>query len=154
MPLQVLNGPVIEAGESLSEGLDCSGGQLIRITMPPGDWDGDAVLTFQFSSDGVMYNDMFGLDGFEATLKVVVPGSGVIIPSDIGRAIAWIKFRSGTRGDPVTQNDRKQFAVTILTEDVETPPASRSASKRKPQKQRFRFLEDAKAKNKKKKSKR
>jgi hypothetical protein len=131
--LQVLNGPAIEAGESESDGIDCSGGQLVRITMPPAEWD-DAVLTFQFSSDGVFYNDMFGLDGFAVTIKEVVPGSGVIIPADVGRAIAWIKFRSGTRGNPVEQRERRQFAVTILTDDTEdeapAPPARRSVKKK------------------------
>jgi hypothetical protein len=52
MPLQVLNGPFIRAGQSLSEGLDCSAGEIVRITMP-GDWT-PAALSFQFSTDGAM----------------------------------------------------------------------------------------------------
>ena len=35
MTLNVMNGPVIEAGESLSGAVDCSGGDAVRITMPP-----------------------------------------------------------------------------------------------------------------------
>ena len=57
--LQVLEGPKIEAGESLSDGVDCSAGQLVRITMPY-TWT-PAPITFQFSTDGVFYNDMFQL---------------------------------------------------------------------------------------------
>lgn len=126
--LQVLNGPTIEAGESLSDGVDCSGGQLVRITMPT-DWDDDAPLTFEFSTDGTFYNDMFGLDGYAVTIAHVVKGSGVIIPADIGRAIAFIKFRSGGRGNPVVQKERRQFAVTIVREG-EVAPASRSVKKK------------------------
>ena len=129
MTLTVLNGPVIEAGESLSEGLDCRGGQLVRITMPQ-EWGDDAPLTFEFSTDGQFYNDMFDLKGFAVTIEKVVPGSGVIIPADVGRAIAFIKFRSGTRGNPVVQNEQRYFAVTLVTDDVVDAPA-RSASKRK-----------------------
>ena len=127
MPMQVLNGPTIEAGESLSDAVDCSGGSLVRITMPP-QWD-DASLTFEFSTDGNFYNDMFDLKGYAVTIEHVVEGSGVIIPSDIGRAIAFLKFRSGTRGNPVEQKERRQFAVTIVPHTTAAPPA-RSAKKK------------------------
>ena len=128
MPMQVLNGPAIEAGESLSDSVDCSGGSLVRITMPA-EWGDDAPLTFEFSTDGVFFNDMFDLKGFAVTIEHVVPGSGVIIPSDVGRAIAHLKFRSGTRGNPVEQKEFRQFAVTIVTEEAAAPPA-RSARKK------------------------
>ena len=120
MTLQVLNGPTIAAGESLSDGIDCSAGQLVRITMPA-EWDG-AGITFQFSTDGVFYNPMFGLDGFEVQIKNVVAGAGVIIPADIGRAIAHLKIRSGTRGNPVDQHEERVFAVTILVDEPAEPP--------------------------------
>jgi hypothetical protein len=61
MPLQVINGPVIAAGESLSEGVDLAGGQLVRITAPA-DWDG-SNLSFQISSDGNGYNDLYTARG-------------------------------------------------------------------------------------------
>ena len=112
--LQVLNGPIIQGGEFLSEGIDCSAGQLVRITMPP-EWT-PAPLTFQFLTDGVFYNDMFGIDGFEVTIKTVVSGAGVIIPTDVGRAIAHLKIRSGTRNNPMPQPEPRNFAVTILVE--------------------------------------
>ena len=128
MPMQVLNGPAIEAGESLSDAVDCSGGSLVRITMPPG-WD-DACLTFEFSTDGVFFNDMFDLKGYAVTIEHVVEGSGVIIPSDIGRAIAFLKFRSGTRGNPVEQKERRQFAVTIVPFEGAASAPARTARKK------------------------
>jgi len=113
--LQVLEGPTIAIGESLSNGVDCSAGQLVRITMPY-TWDG-APITFQFSTDGVFYNDMFGLDGYEVTIADVIKNTGVIIPADIGRAIAHLKIRSGTRGNPIVQFEARTFALTILVPD-------------------------------------
>ena len=52
MAIQVLNGPTIAAGDSLSDGLDCSGGKIVKITMPA-DWT-FADITFQTSSDGIV----------------------------------------------------------------------------------------------------
>jgi hypothetical protein len=60
MALQVLNGPVIEAGESLSDALDCTSGSIIRLTMPA-QWSPQAVLTFSISSDGNGFNDLVGI---------------------------------------------------------------------------------------------
>jgi len=128
--LKVLNGPTIRAAESLSEPVDCSEGQLVRITMPP-DWD-KAAITFEFSTDGVFFNRMFGIDGYEVSIKEVVPGAGVIIPMDVGRAIAWLKIRSGTSGNPVEQTADRNFAVTVLTEgEAETPPPIKRRTRRK-----------------------
>ena len=126
--LTVVNGPMIAAGESLSEAIDVSAGQMVRITCPP-EWT-EAPLTFEFSTDGVFFNEMFGLDGYAVKIDHVVPGAGVIIPSDIGRAIAHIKFRSGMHSQPVEQEAERWFAVTIYSEGEAAPPAARSAKKR------------------------
>jgi hypothetical protein len=117
MSLQVLNGPFIQAGESLSDAVDCSAGELVRLTMP-GAWSDAAPLTFQISTDGVFYNDLFTLDGHELTLPVVVPGAAVLVSHDVGRAIAFIKFRSGTRAAPVPQQELREFAVAIDVPDA------------------------------------
>jgi hypothetical protein len=133
--LTVINGPIIRAGEALSEPIDCSAGQIVRITMPT-DWT-FAALTFQFSTDGQFFNEMYGLDGFAVTIKTVVPGSGVIIPEEIGRAIAWIKFRSGHEGNPIPQEADRNFAVAIYSEGEAAAPAAfklkpRRVSEKKP----------------------
>jgi hypothetical protein len=120
--LKVINGPTISAGESLSDAVDCTEGQLVRITMPP-EWT-DASLTFLFSTDGVFFNEMYGLDGYAVKLEEVVPGSGVIIPEHVARAIAHIKFQSGSHGNPVEQEKERTFAVTLLlpNSEPELPP--------------------------------
>src|SRR4249920_2109064 len=75
MPLQILNGPIIAAGDSLSDGIDCSAGPIVKITMP-GNFVGDTI-TFQTSSDGIMYNDIFQPDGTELMFRVIA-GTGII----------------------------------------------------------------------------
>jgi len=114
MPLQIINGPIIQAGDSLSAGIDCSAGPIVKLTMP-GNWV-DAVLSFQTSSDGLMYNDMFMPDGFELTYRVVA-GTGIFVPRLI---TGFVKFRSGTRERPVVQPELREFAVAL---DVASAPA-------------------------------
>jgi hypothetical protein len=113
MALIVLQGPIIRAGESLSEALDCSAGDLLRVTMPL-EWD-EAPLSFQISSTDSNYNDAFHLTGFEVVVPVVVANTGIIVPVDVSRAIGWIKFRSGTRIKPVPQSAERLFRVAIST---------------------------------------
>jgi hypothetical protein len=108
MPLVIINGPIIQAGESLSSGIDCSAGAIVKITMP-GNWVGAAPLTFATSSDGLMFNDMFMPDGHELTYTVVA-GTGIFVPR---LTTGFIKFRSGTREQPVPQPELREFAVAI-----------------------------------------
>ena len=114
MPLQILNGPIIQAGQSLSDGIDCSAGPIVKLTMP-GNFVGDTI-TFQTSSDGIMYNDIFQPDGTELMFRVIA-GTGII---GMRLSTGFIKFRSGTRERPVVQPELREFAVAL---DVVTPPA-------------------------------
>ena len=111
MAVTVLNGPVIEAGESLSGAIDLKGKTALRITMP-GDWT-DAKLTFQLSTDGEFYNDLFDTNGQETDV-VVVPGVQVNLPRDKwGIRECFVKIRSGTREYPVKQPERREFALAV-----------------------------------------
>ena len=112
MPLIVLNGPVIEAGQSLSSGIDCTAGEIVRLTMPAA-WSG-ANLSFQISSDGNGYNDLFRADGTEIVVPCVA-GAAVVLnqPSDMLRAVAFLKIRSGSRQWPVAQAARREFSVAV-----------------------------------------
>ena len=114
MPLQILNGPIIDAGESLSAGIDCSAGPIVKITMP-GNFVGDTI-TFQTSSDGIMYNDIFQPDGTELMFRVIA-GTGII---GMRLSTGFIKFRSGTRERPVVQPELREFAVAL---EVASAPA-------------------------------
>jgi hypothetical protein len=121
MPLSVLNGPIIQAGESLSDAVDCSGGDAVRLTMPA-DWSG-GNLTFAISTDGNGFNDLYDLEGNEITMKVT-PGAAVRIGHDWATFWNFIKFRSGTRSHPVIQTEQRDFAITLRTTEPAPPAAS------------------------------
>jgi len=122
MPLVVIDGPTIAAGEALSDAVDCTGDQLVRITMPA-DWT-IAPLTVQLSTDGQFFNDVFHADGRELQLTVTA-GAAIIVPADVSMAIAFIKLRSGTREHPVPQPAERKFALAVAkgqTGTSEPPP--------------------------------
>ena len=110
MTLQIIDGPTIPAGESLSEGIDCSAGEIVRITVPQEFTD--ANLTFQVSSNGELYNDLFDDEGNEITISVE-PNSGVVVQGRWVRSLAWLKLRSGTRDHEVKQREACKFAIAI-----------------------------------------
>ena len=107
MAIEVLNGPNIAPGESLSDALDCSAGRIIKITMP-GDWT-YADITFQTSSDGVGFNDIMRPDGQEV-LCTVFPGTAII---GMDLVTGFLKIRSGTRDRPIEQEEIRTFAIAI-----------------------------------------
>jgi hypothetical protein len=117
MALTIVDGPTIPLGQSLSEGVDCSAGDIIRITVPQEFTP--SLLTFQVSSDGNLFNDLFTSRGEEVTVTAK-PNTGIVIAADIwGHAINFIKFRSGTRDHPVPQAyDDCKFAIAIETPDA------------------------------------
>jgi hypothetical protein len=109
--LTIIDGPTIKKGESLSDGVDCSGGHIVRITVPQEFTESN--LTFQVSSDGNLYNDLYTGSGQEVTC-VARPDTGIMIADHWTRSIGFIKFRSGTRGHPVEQTkDDCKFAIAI-----------------------------------------
>jgi hypothetical protein len=112
MAITVINGPMIAAGESLSNDLDL-GTQAIgltRITFPP-EWTGRAVLTFQVSADGITYTDLYYQDGRIVTL-VVVPSGTTSVERDIWTS-GHVKFRSGTPDYPIIQTAARTFISTL-----------------------------------------
>lgn len=116
MALTIIDGPTIPHNESLSNGVDCTGGHIVRITVPQEFTD--ANLTFQASSNGESYNDLYDAEGMEITLPVEADTT-VIIAAEWTRSIGWIKFRSGTRGAPVAQTkDACKFAIAVQTPDA------------------------------------
>jgi len=110
MPLSIVDGPTIPAGESLSDGVDCSAGTIVRITVPQEFTP--ANLTFQVSTDGNFYNDLFTASGAEVT--VVAHGStGIVVPEAWTKSINFIKFRSGSRTHPIAQKVDCKFAIAV-----------------------------------------
>ena len=124
MGLTIVDGPTIALGESLSDGVDCTGGTIVRITVPQEFTP--ANLTFQTSSDGNLYNDLYDSEGEEITLTVK-PDSTVIVPASWARAIGFIKIRSGTRAYPVAQTrDVCRFGIAVEVADAGAGAATAS----------------------------
>ena len=115
MGLTIIDGPTIEQDESLSDGVDCSGGTIVRITVPQEFTP--ANLTFQSSSNGGLYNDLYDADGEEITM-VANPDTTIIVQAPWARTLGWLKFRSGTRAAPVKQTrDTVLFGIALETRE-------------------------------------
>lgn len=114
MPVSIVDGPTIAAGESLSDAADCTAGQIIRITTPAHEFTEGANLTFEVSTDGVYFDPLYDAQG-----KIMMVAGG------LGRAIAikdalpldrvWVKIRSGTPSNPVPQVNECKFGIAIAT---------------------------------------
>ena len=112
MTLQIIDGPHFQAGESLSDGIDISAGNIVRITTDGG-WT-NANMTFQISTDGASgYNDLYDAEGNEITIVVRGDNSAIMIKDPWSRYINFIKFRSGTSKHPVPQEAARLFAVAV-----------------------------------------
>ena len=106
----------IPADTSISEGLQCLSGRIVRIGMPD-DWT-PAPLTFRVSPNGVNYFDLYhtqvtpgAFTPFEVIVPSVIPASMLSMPPDSGISVGWIKFRSGTRQAPVIQAAARKFTL-------------------------------------------
>lgn len=124
MGLTIVDGPTIPHNESLSDGADISGGTIVRLTVPMEFTP--ANLTFQSSSNGDLYNDLYDASGQEVTM-VAKPDTTIIIEAPWAASLGWIKIRSGTRSNPVEQTrDACKFGIAVETA---APPAQQSARK-------------------------
>jgi hypothetical protein len=126
--VNVLLGPTIKAGESLSDTLDCSIGRLVRITMPL-EWT-TADITFQISSEGVNFNDVHDQQGRPVAITGVAAGSAVIMQHDMS-AVTFMRIRSGYKEYPVVQAADRQFAVAVFVEYKGAAAAEQPARSRR-----------------------
>jgi hypothetical protein len=110
--LTTLNGPIIAAGQSLSDALDCTAGTILRIRMPP-NWTAGANLSFQTSSDGVNFGDLYDINGHEIQIPVV-PGAHVSMSTLADHFnYIFLKLRSGSCQVPVVQDADRAFGVVL-----------------------------------------
>jgi hypothetical protein len=116
----------IPAGQSLSNGLDCGVGHIVRIGTPP-DWTA-APLTFRMAVLPVYdtppadadYLDVFHVaqatsgkwNPYEVSLSVTA-GSILLMPAAFGSSLGWLKLRSGTRDQPVVQAADRVFSLVF-----------------------------------------
>ena len=90
----------IANGASLSGAVDLAGKTLLGIIMPA-TWTA-ANLTFQVSTDGITYYDLYDNIGTEKTILSASNRFIFTVPADwVG--VRYVKVRSGTAGTPVNQ---------------------------------------------------
>ena len=99
----------IMAGESLSAPLDCSAGDVAFVLMP-GEWDG-ANLTFQVSSDGVTWWDLYEATGDEVMVGCK-PAVAVRVRASLG-GVGYLKIRSGRSAEPTPQSENRNFKIVF-----------------------------------------
>lgn len=124
MAMIILSGPRIPAGESLSNPIDCTIGQPVRITMPA-DWT-TSFLTFQVSTDGGHYHNVHDYKGDEISINVT-PDATIILDDKWGGAIAFLKIRSGSAENPIVQEADREFSVVVKTPFPTEAPVAVSA---------------------------
>lgn len=123
MTLVVIDGPTIPGGESLSDGIDCTSGQIVRITVPQEYTPGN--MTFQVSSDGGLYNDLHDSRGGEIIITAK-PDTTIYIGEPWVRSVGFLKIRSGTSDHPVVQREDCKFAIAVETDSGGAAAASAS----------------------------
>ena len=117
--MQIINGPIIPAGESLSDAVDCSAGRVVRITTPA-QWDSDAPISFEVSTDGNGFNPLYADDGHLIQIPCG-PARAILIAQENWWPGLFIKIRSGTPTGPMKQAQQREFAIALYVEDVVTP---------------------------------
>ena len=120
MPLQTLT-LTIPAGQSLSNGVNCSKGKVTLIEFPAA-WN-DANVSFQVSSDGNAWHDYYYLNPGErmpmGLREVIVPAIAniaTIVLTDWASNLLWLKIRSGSADQPRIQSADRTFVLTVDTD--------------------------------------
>lgn len=109
--LGLVQNAVIDSGENLSSAISVGHGWAIAIDMPDAFEDDGApiALTFQGSSDGVRFLNLYDGLGNEVTIVAAV-AQQVLLPR---LPCLWLKVRSGTAAAPVVQGAGATLAVTV-----------------------------------------
>ena len=50
---------------------------------------------------------------YEVVVPTVEPGSIVVMPPDTGAMISFIRFRSGTKSQPIVQSADRKFQIVL-----------------------------------------
>ena len=110
MTINIIDGPIILQGQSVSNAVDCKTWTIVRITVPA-EWS-YAPLSFLVSSDNVLpYANVCHPNGKERILEVqpnsAVLSTAMLIPA--GR----VKLRSGTSSRAVHQKNNVIFRLAL-----------------------------------------
>lgn len=104
---------IIANGAALSAAVDLGADRAHRIVLPAA-WTA-AALTFQASSDGVGFADLYDRDG-EVILPaaVVAANRTVVLDQAAFYGIRYLKVRSGTSAAPVNQAAARNLLLVTV----------------------------------------
>lgn len=108
--LGIVQSAVFDTGASISSAVFVGNNRPVCVEIPA-TWDEGAVLTFQGSSDGVNFSDIYDGLGNEVT-AIVGAGQLVQLPTP-SQIPLFLQFRSGTGAAPVPQSQGPTLTVTI-----------------------------------------
>lgn len=103
----------IAAGGSLSNAIDLATQRLAGIAIPAA-WTA-ANLTFQASTDGITFNDLYDWLGGEYTVQVGGPARHLQLPLADFLGLRHLKIRSGIAAAPVAQAASRTLTLVVVS---------------------------------------
>lgn len=103
----------IAGGASLSGAIDLATQRLAGIAMPAA-WTA-ANLTFQASTDGETFNDLYDWLGGEYTVQVGGPARHLQLPLADFLGLRHLRIRSGTAAAPVNQAASRTLTLVLVS---------------------------------------
>lgn len=101
----------IAASASLSGAVDLGGARLARILMPS-EWTA-ANLTFQASTDGETFNNLYDQYGTEYTVTAAAARDIIVNLTDF-LGVRFLKVRSGIAASAVTQAAAREVTLVLV----------------------------------------
>ena len=101
----------IPAGETISSAVNIDHDQLLSVWVD--DWT-TAHLTFQVSTDGITFYDLFYNIGSREVNILLTANSACILSYDWRNSICWMRARSGIRDEPVPQEADRTISFEVM----------------------------------------
>ena len=124
----------IPVGESLSNGVDCTEGTIIRIAAPTDGWDG-ANISFEVNTeDGPKYHVLVNSAGDLIQCPVAI-GCTMSVRELSGLDPGWYKIRSGSDDNPIVQKGNRDFSFVLLVDAAAASASQGTHQQQTPQRQ-------------------
>ena len=104
--IDVLSGPIIDAGQAWSRVISLEGAYVVGIITPE-EWT-PAQLSVMVSPEGDNYYDLFDGKGNEFSFNVT-PGVMINVDPNLLMMAAHLRIRSGTRDAEIIQERERRF---------------------------------------------
>ena len=115
MPITVIDGPTIFAGQALSNAVDITAAQgkaiaglLVPVDMPP------TYISFQLSQGPDDFRELWSVHGYQVTI-FTYPGARLVFDTNWSLTADFMKLRAGTTAVPIEQPVDRIFKTIIST---------------------------------------